>query len=139
MAELLVKAKTHWMDSLKQDDIDKMDEGKKRSYEARSQIGDVIVVRPDGWDWGKEECLPNFIVVKVPDMTIEEAKKYEESLMEKVIEKDLGGKDAEVMKMIKVRKYNIEKTVVDDVKATLGSHVEFTKTNILSKITEKAK
>ena len=80
-AELLVKAKKHYMDDFKQTQIDKMTASEKQSYEARSQIGDIIVVRPDGWKWGKEECLPNFVVIKMPDVTMEEAKKYEEQIM----------------------------------------------------------
>ena len=131
MAELLVKAKPHWMDSLSKEEVDKMSVGEKQSYEARSQIGDIIVVRPDGWQWGKEECLPNFIVVKVPQMTESEAKKYEESLQD--------NSDPEKPIMLKVRKYNIDKVVVDDVKTTAKSDIEFTKSIVLSKITEKTK
>ena len=44
--------------------------------------GDVIVVRPDGWEWGKEECLPRYIVVKLPGVKEVDAKKYEEQLTE---------------------------------------------------------
>jgi hypothetical protein len=127
MAELLIRAKKHWMDDLKQEEIDKMTKEQKQSYDARSQIGDIIVVRPDGWNWGKEECLPNFVVVKVPQMTDEEAKKYEESLM---------SLDKEPI-LLKHRKYTIDKTVVDDVKTTIGSSAEFTKSVVLTKITEK--
>ena len=129
MAELLIKAKPHWMDDLKQEDIDKMTKEQKLSYDARSQLGDIVVVRPDGWNWGREECLPNFIIVKVPQMTETEAKKYEESLM------SLDEKPV----LLKHRKYTIDKTVVDDVKTTIGSSAEFTKSVVLTKITEKTK
>jgi len=81
-AELLVKAKKHYMDDFTQEQVDKMTVEQRQSYEARSQIGDVIVVRPDGWKWGKEECLPNFVVIKMPDVTMEEAKKYEEQMQD---------------------------------------------------------
>lgn len=83
MAELLVRAQAHWMDSLKQEDIDKMTPEQKQSYEARSQVGDIIVVRPDGWQWGKCECLPDYVVIKRPDLKIEDAKVYEEQLTAK--------------------------------------------------------
>lgn len=42
--------------------------------------GDVVIVKPDGWKWGKCEGLPRFIVLKVPSMTIESAEQYIESL-----------------------------------------------------------
>ena len=77
-AELLIQAKPHWKDEFTQKQVDKMSVNDKRIYEARSQVGDVIAVRPDGWEWGKEEGLPNYIVVKVPDIKYEDAKKYEE-------------------------------------------------------------
>jgi len=60
---------------LKQDDIDKLSVEKKQSYDARSQKGDIIVVKPDGWKWGKEECPPRFVVIKVPEIKYEDAKK----------------------------------------------------------------
>jgi hypothetical protein len=119
------------MDDLPQKEVDLMTKEQLQSYNARSQIGDIIVVRPDGWVWGKEECLPNFIVVKVPQMTETEAKKYEESLTDNT--------DKEKPVLLKVRKHIMDKTVVDDVKATTASHTEFTKSVVLTKITEKTK
>lgn len=36
--------------------------------------GDVIVVRPDGWAWGRCELNdPQYVVVRVPDMSLTEA------------------------------------------------------------------
>ncbi len=41
--------------------------------------GDVVVIMPDGHEWGKEECLPKFVVVKVPGLDYELAKsRYEQ-------------------------------------------------------------
>jgi hypothetical protein len=34
------------------------------------RLGDIIVVRPDGWVWGKEESLPSFWVVKVKEKDV---------------------------------------------------------------------
>ena len=139
MAELLVKAKAHWMDSLKQDEIDKMSNMQKEQYNSRSQIGDVIVVRPDGWVWGKEECLPNFIVVKVPGMTIEEAKKHEEQLVEyvdkdgKVVPKSMDSDSQIRCRVLKVRKYAIPSA---DVSASLGT-TTMDKTILTSKLITK--
>jgi hypothetical protein len=90
MAELLVKAKKHWMDDFTQAQIDELSAGQKESFLARSQIGDIVVVRPDGWEWGREECLPNFVVIKLPGVSIEEAKVYEQNLTgEKEEEKEI--------------------------------------------------
>jgi len=35
------------------------------AYDARVRKGDIVVIRPDGWQWGSSECLPTFHVVKV--------------------------------------------------------------------------
>jgi hypothetical protein len=130
-AELLVRAKPHWMDSLIQKDVDVMSTEQKQSYESRSQIGDVVVVRPDGWAWGKEECLPNYVVVKVPQMTESEAKKYEESLTEQVLDKD--GK-LTISKLIRHRKYSLPKTDITSIKTNA---VSMTKTALTGKVITK--
>ncbi|MFA6100393.1 MAG: hypothetical protein WC750_06030 [Patescibacteria group bacterium] len=70
MAELLIKAKKHWMDEFTQKQIDDLPVNAKESYNARTQIGDVIVVKPDGWPWGNEECLPTFLVIKLPGVAV---------------------------------------------------------------------
>ncbi len=41
--------------------------------------GDVVVVHPDGHEWGKSEGPPKFVIVKIPGMTVEEAQKYVKS------------------------------------------------------------
>jgi len=107
-AEFLVKAKPHWMDSFAQEDIDKLTSEEKQSYGARSQIGDIIIVRSDGWKWGKEECLPNFIVVKIPDLKLGDAKKYEEPLLDLTDPKNLI--------MLRHRKHQISSMVVENAK-----------------------
>lgn len=38
--------------------------------------GDIVVVKPDGHEWGKDERLPKFVVVKIPGLPVETAKKY---------------------------------------------------------------
>lgn len=104
MAELLIKAKDHWMETLTKEEIDKMNEGELKAYEARTKKGDVIVVRPDGWSWGKLECLPDFLVVKVKE-TYEEAKKYEDKLYSESINDTKE-------ELLKARKYYINTTEV---------------------------
>jgi len=125
-AELLIRAKSHWMDSLTLVEVNKMTPGEKQSYEARSQIGDIIVVRSDGWLWGKEECLPNYVVVKVPSITEAQAKQYEQSLIDNT--------DPQHPKLIRVRKYALPKV---DISAIKTNSVTFTKTAITNKLITK--
>ncbi len=108
MAELLIKANGHWMDNLSKTDIDKMTKDEKQRYEARSQKGDIIVVRPDGWKWGRCECLPDYLVVKLPNVSFEDARHYENSDIEIT---NKGNNKILVTK--KVRKNYISATEVD--------------------------
>ena len=93
MAELLVQAK----DSI-------FDNGAKK--------GDIIVVRPDGWSWGKEECLPNYIVVKMPKVPVEDVKHYEQTLTKEET-KEVDGKTVTTEVLVRKRKYNIDKLEVE--------------------------
>ena len=80
-AELLVKAKPHWMDSIKQSEVNKMSAKERAEYDFRGQIGDIIVIRPNGWQWGSSERLPSFYVIKVPNLPYENAKHLEDKLL----------------------------------------------------------
>ena len=134
-AELLIKANGHWMDNLSQEKIEKMSEDEFRSYNARSQKGDVIAVRPDVWTWGKSECPPNYIVVKVPEMTLEETKEYEQPLMEDYIDDETK----EVMqRVVKLRKYYVDVSEVEEVKQEGGIKTR-TKTDKIKNIKVKSK
>lgn len=93
--------------------------------EKASQVGDIIVVRPDGHEWGKCECLPEYIVVKVPDIKVEDVKKFEERLTE-------VDELTSVQTILKRRKYQIPTTTVQAM-ATLGNSVV-----TISKTTDKA-
>jgi hypothetical protein len=90
----------------------------------------VIVVRPDGWKWGNAECLPDFVIIKIPEMTYEEAKKYEEKIYEY--------SDWETYKLTKTRKYKFKVKVIDDAKLSDGKLVK-TKTNGLNDMEDKTK
>ncbi len=107
------------MDNFTQIQIDAMSKEKRQSYRARSQIGDIIVVRPDNWQWGKEECLPNFVVIKIPSLKIEDATKYEESLIDNT--------DPQNSVMLKHRKYQIPKTVIDNAKQLSQTNISISK------------
>jgi len=60
--------------------------------------GHVISIQPDGHKWGKEECLPKFYVVKIPEVKVEEVRKYLEPKM------DL----ATFTQAIAIRKYKLD-------------------------------
>lgn len=66
MAELLVKA----VDAVHPDpDVDRVG-----CYKA----GDIVAVQPDGHHWGSCECLPAFIVVRIPGVSVDDARRYTE-------------------------------------------------------------
>lgn len=100
-AELLVQAKPNWQDDWDTVKVRNLAVKEKQTYDARAQVGDIIVVRPDGWTWGKEECLPNYVVVKIPGISYEDAQRYEDVL------KDEAGN------ILKKRKYRIPLLVVN--------------------------
>lgn len=138
MAELLIRATGHWMDKLSKEEVDKMDESQKQSYEARSQKGDIIVVRPDGWKWGKLECLPDFIVTKVKG-TEAEWKHLEQSLTEEKPDPVDDKKTIQVM--LKHRKNAISTASVEKVTLAVKDLEEITpfELTINEPITEKVR
>lgn len=97
MAELLVKAAEPWNND------------SPTAPPERSRLGDIIVVRPDGWVWGNEENLPRFIIVKLPGVAVEDVKHYEESL---IVDDGLDENNQPKTKMAKVRKYQVPSTTV---------------------------
>jgi len=110
MAELLVKA---------------------RNVNPRKSIGDVITVKPDGWKWGKDECLPQFVVVKVPDLSEKEAReKYMLPLWDDEIPK-------EVQTPLKFREKNIEVAEIEIAIKDQKSVITLTKIQLESKIEVK--
>ena len=72
-AELLVKLEPCWIESLSPQE--KIIQHKEDAV--YPEVGEIIVVKPDGWKWGKKECPPKYIVIKVPNMPMEKAKIYE--------------------------------------------------------------
>ena len=134
MAELLVRVKSHYLDDLSPEEVAKMTKEQLQSYNARSQIGDIIVVRPDGWEWGRCECLPDYLVLKTKE-TYEVAKKYEGSLSEQVLDKD--GKTQSIM--LKVRKYNISLAEVSKKSLEVKDFEDITPVELKETINMKVK
>ena len=101
---------------------------------AASEVGDIIIVRPDGHEWGKCECLPEYIVVKVPDIKVADVKRFEECLTE-------INELTNVNTMLKRRKYQLPTTTVKAM-ATLGNSVvtinkTTDKTTLIDSVVEK--
>ncbi len=64
MAELLIKA------------IDATHSDPAKDQRGCYKRGDIVLVMPDGHEWGKEERLPKFVVVKISGLSVEAVKKY---------------------------------------------------------------
>jgi len=109
-----------WRDSKYMVDVEskKTDEEKIRELDqinrARYQKGYPVVVMPDDHIWGRMEGLPDFFVVKMPGVKIEEAKKYIEECM---VFTGLDKEGRPIMKMQNRRKWKIE---VDEFPREVG-------------------
>lgn len=88
MAELLVLAKT------------------AEIKDAKWTRGDVIVVKPDGHEWGREERPPKFYVVKIPRAPVDDFRQYTEPQMVDTGILDFDG--TQITRMEKPRKWQIE-------------------------------
>lgn len=64
MAEILIKA----VDATHSD----LDKDRRGCYKR----GMPVVVMPDSHEWGLEERLPKFIVIKIPTITVDKVQKY---------------------------------------------------------------
>ena len=105
--------------------------------------GDIIVVRGDEWVWGTEECLPNYVVIKLPGVPVSEASKYEEPLTEEVqVERE--GKMETESKIVRARKHSVPVADVDalitarsSVKAVLSKDVSAYPIRVKTLVAEK--
>lgn len=73
MAELLVMAKNNTHED---PEVDRSG-CYKRGY--------VVNVMPDKHPWGKKECLPKFVVIKIPGVPVEKVRKYIDMEMHAII------------------------------------------------------
>jgi len=128
MAILLIKASGHWMDKLTPEEIQARavkNPGFLDSYNARVKKGDIAEVREDDCKFGNKECLPDFLVIKVPGTKTENMHLMEpetETKHEMVFdEKTMESKAEPYEKTLLRRKYkfDIEKEVsvtrLDDI------------------------
>lgn len=122
-AEFLIRAKGSWNDGIS---TAGMTADQLRSYNARSRKGDVVVVMPDGHVWGSEECLPDFIIVKVPSVSVETAQTYIQAVYEETGQR----------RMLKRRRFRIPEKYINTVIKS-GGVATFTNTQLISRIEDK--
>lgn len=102
------------------------------SYESRITLGDIVEVMPDDHIWGGEEGPPKFIIIKVTDMTVAEAKGYIVSLFgEPTMEKGRLR-----INCLKVRRYSVPGAVVQNILAEGGTK-EITSAAIRASLKDK--
>ena len=98
MCEILVKA------------IDHVHPDPVKDRRGAYKRGDPVLVMPDGHEWGNEERLPRFIVLKIPGLSVEEGNKYTEpEFMDTIINPEVGDIDLIVTekRMVTRRLWNI--------------------------------
>lgn len=122
MAEFLIYNKEHWMDALTQEQLDGYVQKYPKfmdKYNARNQRGDVVEVRPDGyWTGSKAPGYDKsvFLLVTVPGLKFDDAKKYGEPLTVQfpvsVLNEDTGEfEDEWQSRLIKKRKYSFNNVI----------------------------
>jgi len=135
MAEFLIQAKGHWMDAISQSIKDTWDVKMQARFARRNLKGSPIVVRPDGWKWGKSERLPEYIVVKVPSMTVADAEEY--ILPE--YGTFLGPNATTVEKKVKRRKYQFAVSQVDTLISLSQNTTTTSKNTFISLTVDRTK
>jgi hypothetical protein len=107
----------------------------QRKYDARSQYGDIVEVRPDGY-WGEPDEKNKhgwdhaaYALVKIPKITIEQVSRYRDSVQEIT-----GTGDKIKAKVLKKWRYNISALGL-----TAGETRTITKLNdLVRQLTDKA-
>ena len=79
-------------------------QAKDSPSETGAKIGDIIVVRPDGHQWGNAEGLPDYLVVKVPAVDYEVVKRFEDVLM---VDDGVDGQGNARKRLARLRKFNV--------------------------------
>jgi hypothetical protein len=126
MAEFLILAQNRWDDTK---DTSSLTPDELYEFESRQKKGDIVAVRPDGWAWGNKEKLPLYIVVKVPQISYEDAKLYEQRLEEI--------QNGEV-KPKRFRRYQIPESWIDNLVSQGISEYTVTKNNLNQNMIDKA-
>ena len=111
--EILVKAQPFWQRSKAipegtlQDTISYL-----RDMWHQTHRGEIIVIKPDGFDWGGNERPPEYIVVKVPGVTLGQAMKYTQGLIDSSLYDSSLAQQSDTVD-VKERRWYFTKRVVD--------------------------
>lgn len=89
-----------------------------------AQRGDIVVVKPDGWSWGIEEhpltatrfSPPRFFIVKIPGITVAQAKKYIQSRVDSFASD--GDPIIKTFRLWKIEADSVPQWVKDSIKNT---------------------
>lgn len=74
--------------------------------------GEIIVIKPDGWEWGRKERPPSYIIVKVPGVTVAQAVKYTQGLIDSSLYDSSLATQPDTVD-VKERRWHFLKKVVD--------------------------
>lgn len=127
-AEMLVLAKTHWMQDA---DTAGWDRNQKLERQQSKTKGHPIDIRPDGFKWGSKECAPVFIIVKVDGLPVDSLKKYLEPMVDST-----GFGDEKPYPLLMERAYKIDESFVDFVITNLNGVVTVTNTVLKNNISK---
>ena len=104
MAELLIRAKEHWMVSA---DKSAWTQAQLDKASRQGGIGDIIQVFPDGKLSDYAHAGGKFYVLRIVGLKYEDALRYQEAWENDTIEK-VDGVDKITPNLIKLNKYNID-------------------------------
>lgn len=111
--ELLVKAQDFWQrdkpipTGTTQDTLSYL-----RDMWHQTHRGEIIVIKPNGWVWGGKENPPSFVVIKIPTITVSQATKYTQGLIDSTLFDGTRSEQPDTVD-VKERRYYIPKRVVD--------------------------
>jgi len=116
-AEILIRAKAHWMETA--DTTGWTQEQLDEKHQATTK-GSPIVVMPDGWKWGKKECAPDFIILKIPGLSPDKISRYLEELRD----------STDFSKIIKRVRHKLPDGFVDSIMTKSSGVATITKTKL---------
>jgi len=93
MCEILIKAK---------DNVNPDPELDKLNYKR----GHFVAVMPDGHTWGKKECLPDFFILKIPGVSVDQFDEYMKP------ELDTGDAKKQIITKRRIHKLDIDATTI---------------------------
>lgn len=111
-------------------------------HSTHMKAGDIASLREDGHDW-ESSCLAcqkdMWVIIRVPSVSLEDAKIYLEAYEEEITE-NINGVDITRKEMIKERRWGIEKDYMDSIKSSGLKYIDINKgtaTAFLNKIVDK--